>query len=90
MEVSMHKKYRGLVFASVLLRVAAVVVILVGVGFCLWYLVSSERTELSRIICILGICGSLLVGIVAYSLGEVIGLLLDIGADVRGKISEKS
>jgi hypothetical protein len=85
----MREKYRGLVVASVLLRVAAVVVMVVGVGLCLWYLVGSERSELSRIVTILGICGSLLVGIIAYSLGEVIGLLLDKRYEVRDKNSEK-
>ncbi|HXZ95090.1 MAG TPA: hypothetical protein VEG28_04160 [Dehalococcoidia bacterium] len=85
----MREKYRGLVFASVLLRVAAVVVMVVGVGLCLWYLVSSERSELSRIFTILGICGSLLVGIIAYAFGEVIGLLLDMKDEVRDKNSRK-
>jgi nitrogen fixation/metabolism regulation signal transduction histidine kinase len=85
----MREKYRGLVVASVLLRVAAVVVMVVGVGLCLWYLVSSERGEFARIATILGICGSLLVGIIAYSFGEVINLLLDIRDEVGDKNSKK-
>jgi len=85
----MREKYRGLVVASTLLRVIAVVVMVVGVGLCLWYLVSSERGEFARIATILGICGSLLAGIVTYSFGEVINLLLDIRDEVGDKNSKK-
>jgi len=85
----MESRYKSLVFASVLLRVVAVIVVLVGVGFCIWGLWESERSGLSRIDAILGIGGSLIVGIVVYSFGEFISFVLDIWAEVRDKVKGK-
>jgi hypothetical protein len=81
----MRGKYRGLVVASMLLRVAAVVVVVLGVGLSLWALIGNAGDGLTTLGVVLGICISLLVGIITYSFGEVIGLLLDIRDEVRDK-----
>ena len=85
----MKGRYKGLVFASVLLRVLAVVAVVVGVGFSLWSLIESERSEAARISAILGIGGFLLVGIVVYSFGEFISFVLDALPGVKAEIEEK-
>jgi hypothetical protein len=85
----MINKYKGLVFALVLLRILAVIVVFGGVGLCVWSVVQGERSELSRISAILGIGGSLVLGIVLYSFGELISLVLDMWADIGDKIKGK-
>jgi hypothetical protein len=85
----MREKYRGLIAASVFLRVAAVVVVVVGVGFSLWGLISSDLSWWSRVAGVLGICISLLTGVVVYSFAEVINLLIDIENEMRDKIRGK-
>jgi hypothetical protein len=85
----MINKYKGLVFASVLLRILAVVTVLGGVGFCLWFYFGSEHSELSRIGAILGIGGSLVFGTILYSLGELISFVFDVWAGVVDKGQNK-
>jgi cytochrome c biogenesis protein CcdA len=85
----MRGKYRGLVVASTLLRVLAIVVMIVGIGWCVWSSIGSIRDGLMTLTIVLGICISLLTGFVVYSFAEVIDLLLDIRDEVRDKNSKK-
>lgn len=85
----MREKYRGLVVASTLLRVIAIVVMVVGIGWCVWSSIGSIRDGLMTLTIVLGICISLLIGFVVYSFAEVIDLLLDIETEIRDKIRGK-
>jgi hypothetical protein len=85
----MRGKYRGLVVASTLLRVIAVVVMVVGIGWCLWSSIGSIHDGLMTLTIVLGICISLLTGFMVYSFAEVIDLLLDIRDEVRDKNSKR-
>jgi hypothetical protein len=85
----MRRKYRGLVVASTLLRVIAIVVMVVGIGWCLWSSIGSIRDGLMTLTIVLGVCISLLTGFVVYSFGEVIDLLLDIREEVQDKNLKK-
>ena len=85
----MRGKYRGLVVASALLRVAAIVVMLVGIGWCVWASMVSIGDALMTLTIVLGICISLLIGLVVYSFAGVIDLLLDIETEIRDKIRGK-
>jgi hypothetical protein len=77
----MREKYRGLVVASMVLKVAAVVVVVVGIVVSLADLMGSGGSVGG----VIGICSFLLYGVLLYSFGEVIKLLLDIGDGVRDK-----
>jgi hypothetical protein len=85
----MKSQYKGLVFVSVLLRIIAVVLVLGGVGLCLWFFFGSERGWLSLLYSIAGISGSLIAGIVVYTFGEVVSFVLDVWAEVVGKDRDK-
>lgn len=86
----MRAKYRGLVTFSKSLRVVAVLVVVVGIlcsfGFSFSWgrsFAGSGAFGWTLVFIILGICGSLIAGVLTYSFGEVIKLLLD--GDMRGK-----
>lgn len=79
----MKRSNRGLVVALVLLRVAAAVALVAGVGLALWNLAESDRSQAVRISTIVDIGLSLLIGIGFYSLGELINYLLEAGAQER-------
>jgi len=81
----MREKYRGLVVASMVLKVVAVVVVVVGIVVSL----AGLSGEGGGVGAVLGICTCLLYGVLLYSFGEVINLLLDIGAEIRDKITGK-
>ena len=85
----MREKYRGLVTASKVFKVAAIVVAVLGIGISLSSLVSVDGSFWGVIIVVLGICGSLLTGLLIYSFGEIITLLLDIRTEIRDKITGK-
>jgi membrane associated rhomboid family serine protease len=85
----MREKYRGLVICSKVLKVVAIVVVAGGIVVSLAGL-SGEGGGFGAV---LGICYSLLYGVLLYSFSEVIKLLLDIGTEIgdknRGKEGEK-
>lgn len=80
----MDKSYRGSIFLSVFLKIIGVVVMLGGIGVTLWQFVASEG-GLSRVEVIVYIGGSVVAGLVVYSLGELISLVLDVSIDLREK-----
>lgn len=84
----MKRRYKGLVFLSVLLRVLAVIAVIVGVGLSLWSLIQGERSMVDRVGAIIDIGGALLIGIVVYSFGEVISFMLDVG-DARKESKDR-
>jgi len=86
----MRGKYRGLVTVSKVLRVVAILVVVVGILSSFWFslfwgwsFAGSGAFGWARVFIILGICGSLIAGVLIYSFGEVIKLLLD--GDMRGE-----
>jgi hypothetical protein len=81
----MREKYRGLVVASMVFKVAAVVVAVLGIGISLLSLISVDGSFWGVVVVVFGICGSLLAGLLIYSFGEVITLWLDIGTEIRDK-----
>ena len=81
----MQEKYRDLVVASKVFKVAAYVVAVLGIGISLSSLLSVDGSLIGVIVVVLGICGSLLTGLLIYSLGEVITLLLDIRTEIGDK-----
>jgi len=83
----MKRRYKGLVFASVLLRIVAIVVVVAGVGLTLWSLAESGRSQVLRISAIVDIGISLLIGIGFYSFGEFISYVLE--ADLKGKSEDE-
>ena len=87
----MRKKYRGLVAASKLLRVAAIVVVVVGIGVSLWSMIGYGVSGFgwANVAVILYILGFLLAGVLIYSFGEVIKLLINIETEIRDKITGK-
>jgi len=80
----MREKYRGLVFCSKVLLVAAVLVGVIGTVVGLVSLISTGSGD-----AILGILSSLLYGVLLYSFSEVIKLLLDIKGEVPDKNFKK-
>jgi hypothetical protein len=80
----MREKYRGLVFCSKVLLVAAVLVGVIGTVVGLVSLVSTGSGD-----AVLGILSSLLYGVLLYSFSEVIKLLLDIKGEVPDKNFKK-
>jgi hypothetical protein len=80
----MREKYRGLVFCSKVLLVAAVLVGVIGTVVGLVSLVSTGSGD-----AVLGILSSLLYGVLLYSFSEVIKLLLDIKGEVPNKNFKK-
>ncbi len=85
----MPEKYRGLVVASKVFKVAAIVVAVLGLGISLSSLVSVDGSLWGVVVVVLGICGSLLTGLLIYSFGEIITLLLDIKTEIKDKIRGK-
>jgi hypothetical protein len=81
----MREKYRSLVVASMLLKVAAVVVVVVGIVVSL----AGLSGEGGGVGALLGICSCLLYGVLLYSFGEVINLLLDMETGIRDKVRGK-
>ena len=80
----MREKYRGLVFCSKVLLVAAVLVGVIGTVVGLVSLISTGSGD-----AILGILSSLLYGVLLYSFSEVIKLLLDMMGEVPNKNFKK-
>jgi hypothetical protein len=81
----MQEKYRGLAVCSVVLKVVAVVVVAVGIVVGLAGLISGS----SSLGGLVGFFYSLLYGVLLYSFGEVIKLLLDIKGEVPNKSFKK-
>lgn len=87
----MGEKYRGLVVGSKVLKVAAVVVVVVGIGISLWSMIGYGVSGFgwANVAVILYMLGFLLAGVLIYSFGEVIKLLIDIETEIRDKIKGK-
>jgi hypothetical protein len=86
----MREKYRGLVVGSKLLRVASIIVLVVGTGVILWSFISyGSGSGWASLAAILYICGFLLIGVLIYLFGEVIKLLIDIENEITDRITGK-
>jgi small-conductance mechanosensitive channel len=92
----MGGKYRGLVTFSKVLRVVAILVVVVGILSSFWFslfwggsVAGSGAFGWTSVFIILGICGSLLTGVLIYSFGEVIKLLIDIETEIGDKVRGK-
>jgi formate hydrogenlyase subunit 3/multisubunit Na+/H+ antiporter MnhD subunit len=86
----MNKRYPSLRFVAIFLKIIGAAIIIFGVGFCLWSIVESDWTQLSRIYAIAGIVGSVLVGVLLYALGELTYCIMDIEANTRANIKGSS
>jgi hypothetical protein len=87
----MREKYRGLVIASKVLRVVAIVVVVVGIVVILASFIDYGVSGFGwgNVAVILYILGFLLAGVLIYSFCEVIKLLINIETEIRDKITGK-
>lgn len=81
-------KYPALSMIASLLKTIAILVILFGIGVSLWFMIQADRDTLSRIIAIGGIVGSIIVGLIVYSMSDFFRCVMDIEANTRPKAEE--